>query len=178
MENEFRELQSGCWADHNPSQCPCHGHGWFNSDFDVAFECPLHSHGAPHPEDEEGCESFDWAAHSLQVNRQAWRDAQNRSGMAPWPFRVAVEAHVRATVRARTFVPTVREWVDFAFDVAEHEWSQAQDMRAQSMGFSCRLEASWAAEAAFEGSCRQQNVDPDGDRWRGSPERADADSWR
>lgn len=175
FENEIRDLESGVWADPNPSQCPCRGHGWFNSDFDVAFECRIHSHGAPHPEDEERRETFDWAAHDVRVHRQAWRDAQARSGMERWAFRVAVEAHVRACTG---FVaPTMREWVDFAFDVAEHEWSEAQDSRARRMGFSCRLEASWAAEGAFEAGCRRRNVDPDGDNMRGSPERADADSW-
>lgn len=176
FESEIRDLESGVWADPNPSQCPCHGHGWFNSDFDVAFRCPIHGHGVPHPEDEEGCIAFDWAAHDVRIHRQAWRDACSRSGMIPWSFRIAVEAHVRACNGFRS-VLTMREWVDFAFDVAEHEWSEGQDERARRMGYSCRLEASWAAEGAFEAGCRRQNVNPDGDNMRGSPERADADSW-
>lgn len=94
--------------------------------------------------------------------------------MAPRPFRVAVEREMAN----RNGVRSPSQWVDVAWGVAEDVWGAAQDQRAQGMGFSCRLEAAWAAEAAFEAGCRAQNVDPDGDRWRGSPERADADSWR
>lgn len=173
FESEIRDLESGVWADPNPSQCPCRGHGWLRSDFDTVHECPIHG-GTPHPEDEEA--TFDWNAHSLRIHRQAWRDARSRSGMIPWSFRIAVEAHVRACNGSRS-VLTMREWVDFAFEVAEHEWSAGQDERARRMGFSCRLEASWAAEAAFESGCRRRGTDPDADSMRGSPERADTDSW-
>ena len=172
FEQEYRELQSGVWAHPNPCECPCRGRGWFNSDFDVAFECPIHG-GTPHPEDED--ETFNWAAHDIRVCRKAWRDAQVRSGMERWAFRVAVEAHIRASTDFAA--PTMREWVAFAFDVAEHEWTKAQEERAQRMGYSCRLEAAWDAEARVEAEARACGMDPDRYATRGSPERAEADSW-
>lgn len=171
----YREMETGAWAEIVPEDCPCHGSGWATSDLDTSHRCPIHGRGVPHPEDEEA--DFDYAAHRLHVHRVAWVRLRERAGMDPRTFRKAVEARIRATVRATTFVPTMYEWVRFASEVAEEAWHEAQDARARRMGYSCRLEAAWAAEAQVEAEARSIGMDPDDYAPRGSPERADADSW-
>lgn len=177
MHDIMRELDSGMWAEHNPASCPCHGNGWLHSDWDTLHQCPIHGRGVPHPEDEEREEEFDFTAHRRQMYKEAWVYFRDRAKMTPWDFRSAVTAHVRSTVRAATFTPTMQEWVAFAEEVADAVVTEEQEKRARAMGFSCRLEAAWAAEAQVEAEARQLGMDPDVYAPCGSPERADADSW-
>lgn len=165
------ELDSGRWANPNPSQCECRG-GWLLSDYDTWHRCPLHGRGVPHPEEEV---DFDYRAHSLRVHREAWIYFRVQSGMAPRAFREAVAAHVRTRVRASTFAPTPTEWVDFADEVAGMMWQDEANRRAVAQGYSCRLEAAWAAEAAFEHGCHERRVEPETEAY--GPLAADRDSW-
>lgn len=166
------ELDSGRWANPNPSACPCRGGGWLLSDWDTLHLCPMHGKGVPHPEEET---EFDYRAHSLRVHREAWVYFRVQSGMAPRAFREAVTAHIRTRVRATTFVPTPKDWVDFADEVAEMVWQEEADRRAVAAGYSCRLEAAWAAEAEFEHGCHHRGVETETEE-RG-PYAADRDSW-
>lgn len=174
----FRELDSGAWANANPNRCPCHGLGWFGSDFDTWHRCPLHGKGVPHPEDyseEDGGPQFDFAGHKLHVHRVAYvrfRDEVVKGGLTRKEFRAQVDALVASRVQG---TPTMGDWVDAADDVAEMVFQDAADARAQRMGYSCRLEAAWAAEGAFERQCRDEHLDPDAEA-RG-PLSVDRDSW-
>jgi hypothetical protein len=172
FENAMRELDSGVWAEHNPSRCPCGGRGWMGSDFDTWHRCPIHGVGVPHPEDEEAF--FNHVLHTLEVRRAAWRHFQVRSGLLPRVFRSTVE-HRLAMVGSAALHP--QDWVDAAETVSDERVTEMLEERARRMGYSCRLEAAWAAEAQVEAEARSRHMDPDVYATRGSPERADADSW-
>jgi hypothetical protein len=162
------ELEGNAWNAVNPHRCPCRGSGWMLSDFDTHHVCRTHGNrNIPHPEEEN--ESFDWSAHYVTVYRTAYRIFQKRSGMSKAAFREAVEAkgHFESKV----------EWVDAAEEVSDEARSEALHARAVKMGFSCRLEASLAAEGRLEAEARSLNMDPDVYATSGSPERAEADSW-
>ena len=167
------ELNSGRWANPNPSQCPCRG-GWLLSNWDTWHQCPLHGKGVPDPEDEnENGErpEFDRAGHDLYINRQAYahfRNEAERAGMTRAAFRAAVTDMVAPT-------RTPADWVNAADEVAEAAWSEAADVRAQKAGFSCRLEAAWAAEAEFEHGCGRAGLDYEAEGF--GPLAADRNSW-
>lgn len=168
-----QELDGGRWAEHNPSKCPCRG-GWLLSDWDSWHRCPLHGKGLPHPEEcdnEGGRPEFDYEAHTLHINRQAYVHFLNeaiRAGMTRESFKAAVTDAVAPT-------GTPAEWVNAADAVAEEAWRMEANARAQAQGFSCRLEAAWAAEGAFERACRDQRVEPETEAY--GPLAVDRDSW-
>lgn len=142
--NTMRELDNGRWSEIVPSQCPCRG-GWLLSDYDTWHRCPLHGKGVPHPED-DGAE-FDFDAHHVQIHRAAWVALAGQAGLDLPCFGAAVKAVARAT-GAHPETPV--EWVALAAEVAEAAWVEASEARARADGFSCRLEASLAEEAAIE----------------------------
>lgn len=163
------ELDSGRWANRNPARCECRN-GWLLSDWDTWHQCPLHGKGVPHPEEEEV--EFDYKAHSLRLHRAvyaAFRDEAVALGMTRRDFRVAVEASLE------TGAPTMTDWVNAADDVASRAFSEDADRRAVAQGYSCRLEAAWADEGAFERACRERRVEPETESY--GPLAADRDSW-
>ena len=83
----------------------------------------------------------------------------------------------RKAVEAKGHFESMVEWVDAAEEVSDEARSEALDARAVKMGYSCRREASLAAEGQLEAEARSLNMDPDIYAPSGSPERADADSW-
>ena len=50
-DQDFRDLESGLWAEPWSETCPCRGSGWLLSDFDTWHRCPVHGRGVPHPEE-------------------------------------------------------------------------------------------------------------------------------
>lgn len=172
LDTIFRELESGIWAEHNPSSCPCSGRGWLGSDLDTWHRCPLHGQGVPHPEDEEVFHNE--VLHLLTIRRAAWRHFQQRSGLPPRDFRYHVERCL-TSVGISGMHP--QDWVDAAEQVSDALVAEMQDERARLMGYSCRLEAAWAAEAEVEAAARRCGMDPDHYAPRGSSRRADLDSW-
>jgi len=114
-------LNSGAWAEVNPDDCPCKGHGWFLSDYDTYHQCPIHGKGTPHPEmnedipDDERGPQFDWAAHRLAMYRQAYasfRDGARRLGFEG-DFKMACLNFVRKNEMSPS------EWVRAAQYVME-----------------------------------------------------------
>ena len=132
LTEAYRELESGAWATHHPSDCPCRGRGWIASDLDTWHRCPIHGRGVPHPEDEES--EFDMEAHLLRVRREAWAAFRTRSGLPERVFRARV-------VATNGGVPTSPNgWLD----AAQAFIAGVLNERARSAGFSCRLEAAWS----------------------------------
>lgn len=97
--------QWSLWAHPHPDKCPCGGSGWLLSDYDTWHECGLHSHGAPHPEDEDAERDPE---RMLRVYRDAYRTFMKRSGVAPKDFRRYCVAHLRREPSSP------KEWVDAA----------------------------------------------------------------
>jgi hypothetical protein len=169
MSHPVNELDSGRWANRNPARCECRN-GWLHSDWDTWHRCPLHGKGVPHPEDEGG--EFDYQAHSLRIYREAYasfRDEAVALGMTRGEFRLTVEKILQ------TGVPTMSDWVNAADDVACQAFAEDADRRAEAQGYSCRLEAAWAADGAFERACREHNVEPETEAY--GPLTAERDSW-
>lgn len=153
MEHDYRELQSGRWAEINPSKCPCRGTGWFNSDLDTLHQCPVHGGGVPHPETEEpGDTPFDFDAHRLNGLRNAFRVFRytaRRNGFTgdASMFEEACLAEVGA-FGASDMTP--QRWVDAAEQFAERVVSDASEARARRHGYSCALEQRWEEAAEME----------------------------
>ena len=152
MQELYNGLQGGAWAETNPSKCPCRGRGWLLSDFDTWHRCPVHGGGVPHPEcllEGEGETDFDWEAHSLRVDREAF--ARFR--------KVAMDNGVRSKRGFRTLCerklgdkdnPSPVDWIDAAEAVAEDFYRARCEREAKAAGYSCHLEARWAQDAAME----------------------------
>jgi len=151
MTHPVTNLDRGTWAETNPSKCPCHGFGWILSDYDTWHRCPLHSACVPHPEDETE-ETFDFAAHLLQVQRVAFEKYRNLAHMAGWrsSHLTFTKSCRRALLAAGVKAPTAAQWVDEAEAQAEDLARMRAEMDAQSRGFTCDLEARLADEAVWE----------------------------
>jgi len=132
LTEAYRELESGAWATHHPSDCPCRGRGWIASDLDTWHRCPIHGRGVPHPETEEFDREFDMEAHLLRVKREAWVTFRTRSGLRERVFRA------RAVALAGAVPTSPNGWLDAAREVVE----EVLEERARQRGFSCRLEAA------------------------------------
>lgn len=171
---QFNELESGRWANPNPSRCECRD-GWLLSDYDTFHRCPYHGQGVPHPDSDEGegKEAFDYAAHWIRIHREAWVYFAQRSGMSPEAFREAVRAYALTSGCGGTLSP--REWVDFADEVEEKIWEAEIQREAVAKGFASRLEAAWAAGASFEAGCRRRGVDPETEER--TAQTVERDSW-
>ena len=166
--NVMSELDSGAWNCLNPSTCLCNGSGWLLSDFDTWHKCQTHNQGQPYPEDDES--DFDYEAASLENYRAAYRAFCEDSGIWMRDFNKMVRARLSGD-------NSPANWVNVAERLASEIVTERLEERARAAGYSCRLEAAWAAEAAVEADARHRGMDPDVYATFGSPERADADSW-
>lgn len=131
--NTIRELESGAWARQNPKDCPCLGWGWYRTDYDVSYRCPLHGKGAG-----EGNPRVT-RAHLLKMQREAYvafREAAEAVG-----FRGDFKAVCALAVGPN---PTPQEWVDAAEQIAQGWENLTEEREANAKGFSCALEARWA----------------------------------
>ena len=149
LQQEFRDLESGHWAEINPSRCPCHGSGWLCSDLDTWHRCPIHGHGVPHPEDEsESASAFDFRAHTLKCQREAFATflKMARDNGFTDDFNAAcIKASGKPVV---LMSPSM--WVDAAEEVSNEIAYEATEVRAHKAGFSCGLEMRLTEEAARE----------------------------
>lgn len=144
----FRDLDSGCWAEVDPDDCPCHGRGWMLSDFDTWHKCPIHSHGAVGCHEDDPRDFSD--SHRLEMLELAY---QRYEGSA---LRAGFEGDFRAACAALVTVPepTPREWLDAARGIADALEYERREKAARDAGYSCALEAELDAEAAYERGCR------------------------
>lgn len=150
MDSEtMSDLDSALWNEINPSRCPCRGTGWLLSGYDTWHRCHVHGAGVPHPEDEEGRDGFDSTAHSRKLLRAAYRQLQETSGLTRDAFRYAVNVRLTGIDN-----PSPEEWVDAADAISREAWMVAADARARAEGYSCRLEAAWAAGGRDEAAER------------------------
>jgi hypothetical protein len=153
MEYEYRQMESGAWAEVNPSKCPCRGNGWLLSDLDTWHKCPLHSAGCSHPDaeelDGEAPETTSEAADDarrLTLYRNAYATFQTRFVK----LGAGTAAQFTKAVKARALAPTPEELTNAAELVAgEYEQDHAEEI-ARRRGFSCALEMSLAGEAMWE----------------------------
>jgi hypothetical protein len=148
-QNYFNEMQSGAWADRNPSKCLCGGTGWVNSDLDTLHCCPLHGAGAPHPLGEG--ELFDFAAHLLRIRREAFvgfRAAARRAGFKGNFKKECLATMMQVFPSAQKLTPAM--WVDAAEVVCVNAEAEAEEAQAAANGFSCALEARFASYAEEE----------------------------
>lgn len=129
------------WAHPNPSKCPCRG-GWLVSDFDTIHGCGFHG-GAPHPEDDQGHETFDFEAHRLRNLRKAFVIFRSAAGMDNVLFRACV-------VRRAAPGATPEQMVDAADEIADEIVRDREDAEARQQGFSCALEMRWDEDARNE----------------------------
>ena len=142
-QNYFNEMQSGAWAERNPSKCPCKGNGWVLSDLDTWHQCQMHGAGVPCPENDDG--SFRSGPHKILMLRAAFKGF--RLGAVRCGFTGSFNAACRKLLVGK---PTPAAWVDAAEAVctdAEAEFAEAQ---ARREGFSCALEARYAGYAEEE----------------------------
>jgi hypothetical protein len=130
------------WALPNPGTCPCHGSGWLISDFDTFHRCGFHG-GPPHPEDQEGVETFDYEAHRLSNLREAYVTYRAAAGMDNVLFRACV-------VRRAGPGATPQQMVDAADEIAEEAVRDREEGEARRQGFSCALEMRWDEDARLE----------------------------
>lgn len=49
LQEEYRWMNTGAWAEEDEKNCPCHGSGWCLSDLDTWHSCPVHNTGQMHP---------------------------------------------------------------------------------------------------------------------------------
>lgn len=143
------DLDSPAWNEINPSRCPCRGSGWLLSDFDTWHRCTAHGADVPHPEDDDGRDAFDSHGHSLRLLRAAYRHLQKVSGLSCEAFRYAVNVRLTGVEN-----PSPEEWVGAADAISSEAWAVAADARARAEGYSCRLEAAWAAGGRDEAAER------------------------
>jgi len=131
-------------SERNPEQCACGGSGWVLDDRDFYAQCSLHS-GTPHPEDVDGCESFDYDAHYTKVLRNAWesfRETYERAGGTK--FRAQVEKYIGVGGREP------QDWVNAAEEVALTAGHARRESEAVARGYSCALEEDLEWEAHRE----------------------------
>lgn len=140
----YRELQSSAWNETNPDRCPCGGRGWILSDFDTWHRCQTHGFGVPHPEDDEA--TFDYGAHKIEMLRQAYRVFKSNAQHLGLKGRFQ-DACLQVIV-CPVLSPSV--WVSAAEEVADRLEAQREEAAAHAAGFSCALEARWAADAESE----------------------------
>lgn len=144
LQGYYDNMQSGLWAEVNPTSCPCRGNGWLLSQVDTWHRCPVHGQGVPSPDpDADDSPGFNFAGHLVEMQRQAYRHFQVASGLSREAFRKAVEAV--------TVGRSPSDLVDAAEIVSEERCQAAEDAAAIKRGFSCALEARWADDAADEG---------------------------
>ena len=152
MDTEiYYDLKNGRWADRNPSKCPCKGKGWFLSDFDVAFQCPMHGKSmsgkdVPNPY-EENDQPFNMNTHILFVYRTAFRGFRylaRKNG-----FQGGNRAFTQAC-RAELVSHKPGSWVDAAEAISERLYADKADREAQARGFTCALEERFAEYAEEE----------------------------
>ena len=83
LQDEFRAMESGHWAEADAADCPCRGRGWLLSDLDTWHRCPIHGKGKPHPEDER--------AHEAQPEeRPPWEEAPTAPAKVTYEDRKSV----------------------------------------------------------------------------------------
>ena len=145
MQEIFRQLESGAWADMDITLCPCRG-GWLLSDFDTFHCCPFHGKGVPHPEDDET--SFDYNAHLLGHLRKAYRVYRSRTGLSNRAFRLRVCAHMFQGSSDQ--IARARAAVEAARMISEEICSAREEARAHRRGFTCALEVRLHNEAMWE----------------------------
>jgi hypothetical protein len=123
-----------------------------HSDLDTFHRCRIHGAGVPHPEDEDA--SFDRTAHKVAMYRKIFegfrQTAMDCGVRSKKGFRTLCERQLKDSTEA-----TPADWVDAAEKVAENFAAEHAEKAAQAAGYSCDLEARWAADAAddrLEGS--------------------------
>lgn len=78
LQDEYRYMESGQWAERNPLTCPCRGGGWLLSDLDTWHKCPVHKHeGMGHPED-EGDNEGEMLAECTPEERESYYAAKDQ----------------------------------------------------------------------------------------------------
>lgn len=146
--NFYSFLKHGQWADPNPSVCPCHGTGWFLSDFDVEFQCPQHGQNVPNFYLEDDVE-FDLSSHVLKMYRQAFRIFREQARKVG--FKGSNQDFIQLCSVATHTIPDSKErWVDAAEAVYVSFSAAYNDNAAHAEGYSCALEREWDNEARAE----------------------------
>lgn len=143
----YTQMERGLWAEQNPSRCPCRGNGWFLSDWDIWFKCPIHGWNVPHPDEEA---VFDDDAHWLHCMRSAYTMFRIQSGMTSKEFRANIEPHA-----PEAFFWTPADWVNAAEELAVSILREREEEQAHADGFDCALEARLAEEAELEREYRE-----------------------
>ena len=123
-----QELQTGAWADPNPSHCPCRASGWFLSDYDAWYACPLHNVGQPHPElDDE--DTFDYEAAQLRIYREAFAGFRQQARQAGFRgnFKLACERELQGNEQTPANWASAAEHVAVDAQAASHSqgWQDA-----------------------------------------------------
>ena len=67
----YEAFQTGYWANQDPNQCKCHGHGWALSEVDTWHQCPIHFKGQEHPEVAASRAEYEWEHNQENTTRKA-----------------------------------------------------------------------------------------------------------
>ena len=153
-ELEFRYMESGRWAEMNPSKCPCNGRGYVLSDFDSWHKCPEHGDGVLNMEEEEDlpdAEHDAYRAGRVVAKRAMYADAFLYFANAALAAGLS-KAEVRAAVRleAGPGEHSPAGWVDAADAVAGRLVRDVAERAAHARGYSCALEREWDNDAREE----------------------------
>jgi len=154
MELEFRYMESGRWAEMNPSKCPCGGRGYVLSDLDTWHKCSVHGDGVVDMDEEEGMSDAEreaYVAGRKAAKRAMFAEAFLYFANAALAAGLS-KAEVRAAVRleAGPGEHSPAEWVDAADAVAGRLARDVAERAARARGYSCALEREWDNDAREE----------------------------
>lgn len=140
-EDTARFLNSGQWAEVNPTLCPCGGSGTFISDYDTFHRCPIHK-------------SNDVIGNFRRAFAY-FGEVAIEAGLTKSEFLDRVEAAAQADL-GKAGVP-MRElgmapfaFVDIAGEIASAACCEAEEEKAKRAGYSCALEMRMVEEAKME----------------------------
>jgi hypothetical protein len=145
----FRMMESGQWAEINPSKCRCQGAGWVNSEMGTWHKCPIHGAGVPHPEwahDEES--GFNWNAHKHTLYVAAYttfRGIARKHG-----FNGNFKEACRAIIGPKALAANHVDWVNAAETIATEAADNAEEARARDMDYESTFEMHMHEDAMIE----------------------------
>lgn len=150
--NPIADLDSALWNEQNPRLCPCRGSGWLLSDYDTWHRCCTHGNGVPHPEDDET--EFDFEAHRVKIQREAFVAFRRMAREAGF------KGHFRKAVEGLAKNDSPEALVDAAEALGRRYAYAAAEVEAHRLGYSCALEQRLDEDAEREAYERRYGIRP------------------
>ncbi len=161
MNEAYRELESGFWAEMAPAHCPCGGSGWMLSNFDIWHKCLIHYHGTPHPEFDY-VDDGDYEAARLEMYRGIYAQLRAQA------FQAGFRGEFNGAIAGMLSTATPADWVNCAYEVVADFEQSAQETEARKQGYSCGLEMRRAEPRPDFGRSRRRAETPQPDAGHGA----------